>query len=43
MSDKIENDAEKWVRPFTCVKHNIEVSKMSDMFLNQGRKRRKAQ
>ena len=26
-----------------CVKHNIEVPKMSDMFLNRGRKRRKAQ
>ena len=26
-----------------CVKHNFEVPKMSDMFLNRGRKRHKAQ
>ena len=26
-----------------CVKHNIKVSKMSDIFLTQGRKRRKTQ
>ena len=26
-----------------CVKHNIEVPKISDMFLNQGRKRCKTQ